>query len=210
MLRSDARPLLPEPNVCDEDRRNGVRRFHPLQGELQLLRGEGALADEVRDATQQHLKGLMKSELEWVRKMPRARGTKSKSRLDAFETIEADATRNFEREQAKIDVKTERLGGKVMARNLTKSFGDPSIKPHKPIVAHFSYSLKRGDRIGIVGPNGISKSTSTCSREGGAGHGHGEHRRHGDPRHLRSARRTVEKADQRIIEVVRDIAELIT
>src|SRR5690606_20618039 len=128
--------------------------FTRFKGNYSYYVEKKAALDEVRDATQQHLRGLMRSELEWVRKMPRARGTKSKSRLDAFDRIKADATRNFEREEVKIDVKTERLGGKVIeARNLTKSFGSPE-KPetYKPIVAHFSYSLKRGDRIGIVGP----------------------------------------------------------
>jgi ATP-binding cassette subfamily F protein uup len=83
----------------------------------------------------------MKSELEWVRKMPRARGTKSKSRLDAFDRIKADATRDFSRDEVKIDVKTERLGGKVIeARNLTKGFGAADTEAYKPIVKGFSYS----------------------------------------------------------------------
>ena len=166
----------------------------------------------MRDATQQHLRGLMKSELEWVRKMPRARGTKSKSRLDAFDRIKADATRDFARDEVKIDVKTERLGGKVIeARNLTKGFGDQRIRAtYKPIVNGFSYSLKRGDRIGIVGPNGIGKSTFIDLLVG----------------KLRPDAGTVSigdtvilgtfdqhglqlTEDKRIIDVVRDIAELI-
>ncbi len=148
-------------NVCDEIIEMEFGQFTRFTGNYSYYVEKKAALDEVRDATQQHLKGLMRSELEWVRKMPRARGTKSKSRLDKFEDIKALATRDFSRDQVKIDVKTERLGGKVIeVRNLTKSFGSPE-KPetYKPIVAHWSYSLKAGDRIGIVGPNGIGKST---------------------------------------------------
>jgi len=148
-------------NVCDEIIEMEFGEFTRFKGNYSYYVEKKALLDEVRDATQQHLRGLMRSELEWVRKMPRARGTKSKSRLDAFDRIKADATRDFSREEVKIDVKTERLGGKVIeVRNLTKGWGDRQ-KPetYKPIVTGFSYSLKRGDRIGIVGPNGIGKST---------------------------------------------------
>jgi ATP-binding cassette subfamily F protein uup len=148
-------------NVCDEIIEMEFGSFTRFKGNYSYYVEKKAGLDEVRDATQQHLKGLMKSELEWVRKMPRARGTKSKSRLDKFEDIKSLATRDFSRDQVKIDVKTERLGGKVIeARNLTKSFGDKSDpETYKPIVAHWSYSLKAGDRVGIVGPNGIGKTT---------------------------------------------------
>lgn len=148
-------------NVCDEIIEMEFGKFTRYKGNYTWYLEKKALADEVREATQQHLRGLMKRELEWVRKMPRARGTKSKSRLDKFEEIKAEATRRFDRDEVKLEVKTDRLGGKVIeARNLTKAFGTPE-KPDsfKPIVSHFTYSLKRGDRIGIVGPNGIGKST---------------------------------------------------
>jgi ATP-binding cassette subfamily F protein uup len=104
--------------------------------------------------------GLMKSELEWVRKMPRARGTKSKSRLDAFDRIKADATRDFSRDEVKIDVKTERLGGKVIeARNLTKAFGAArygDLQAHREGLQLFAQT-RRPHRH--RGPNGIGKST---------------------------------------------------
>ncbi|MBK6753332.1 MAG: ABC-F family ATP-binding cassette domain-containing protein [Flavobacteriales bacterium] len=199
-------------NVCDEILEMEFGQFTRFTGNYSYYVEKKAALDEVRDATQQHLKGLMKSELEWVRKMPRARGTKSKSRLDKFETIKSLATRDFSRDQVSIDVKTERLGGKVIeARNLTKSFGDPSVpETYKPIVSHWSYSLKAGDRIGIVGPNGIGKSTFldllTEKVKPDAG--------------TVSVGSTVIlgifgqqgleiKEDKRIIEVVRDIADVI-
>ncbi|MBK9061461.1 MAG: ABC-F family ATP-binding cassette domain-containing protein [Flavobacteriales bacterium] len=104
-----------------------------------------------------------------------------------------------------IDIQSSRLGGKVIeARNLTKSFGD------KKIVEHFNYSLKAGDRIGIVGPNGIGKSTFidllTKRSEPDAGKV-----TIGDTVVLSifGQQGLQLKEDQRILDVVRDIAELI-
>jgi ATP-binding cassette subfamily F protein uup len=199
-------------NVCDEIIEMEFGEFTRFKGNYSYYVEKKAQLDEVRDATQQHLRGLMRSELEWVRKMPRARGTKSKSRLDKFEEIKAQATRKFDREEVKIDVKTERLGGKVIeARNLTKSFGTAD-KPEtfRPIVAHFSYSLKRGDRIGIVGPNGIGKSTfiellvgRLKPDQGTVSIGDTVILGTFDQKGLQLSE------DKRIIEVVRDIAEVI-
>ncbi len=199
-------------NVCDEIIEMEFGELTRYKGNYSYYVEKKALNDDVRDATQHHLKGLMKRELEWVRKMPRARGTKSKSRLDAFDKIKADATRRFDREQVKIEVKTDRLGGKVIeARNLTMGFGDPADKErYKPIVAHFNYSLKKGDRIGIVGPNGIGKSTFldllTKVQEPQLGKV-----TIGDTVVLGTFGQQGLKMeeDQRIIEVVRDIAEVI-
>ncbi|MCO5274533.1 MAG: ABC-F family ATP-binding cassette domain-containing protein [Flavobacteriales bacterium] len=141
-------------NVCNEIIELEFGEFTRYKGNYSYYVEKKAALEEVRNATQQHLRGLMRSELEWVRKMPRARGTKSKSRLQAFGTLKDLAGRNFDQEQVRIDIKSSRLGGKVIeARNLTKSFGS------KKIVEHFNYSIKAGDRIGIVGPNGIGKST---------------------------------------------------
>jgi ATP-binding cassette subfamily F protein uup len=199
-------------NVCDEIIEMEFGELTRYKGNYSYYVEKKALADEVREATQQHLRGLMRRELEWVRKMPRARGTKSKSRLDKFEEIKSEATRRFDREQVKIDVKTERLGGKVIeARNLTKSFGKPEDgERYKPIVAHFSYSLKRGDRIGIVGPNGIGKSTFIELLTGRMRPDQGTISI-GDTVQLGTfgQQGLTLTEDKRIIEVVREIAEVI-
>ena len=199
-------------NVCDEILEMEFGTFTRYKGNYTWYLEKKALAEEVREATQQHLRGLMKRELEWVRKMPRARGTKSKSRLDKFEDIKAAATRRFDRDEVKLEVKTDRLGGKVIeARNLTKAFGSPE-KPesYRPIVSHFSYSLKRGDRIGIVGPNGIGKSTFIELLVGRMRPDQGTVSI-GDTVVLGTFGQLMPpfKEDQRIIEAVRDIAEVI-
>lgn len=199
-------------NVCDEIIEMEFGELNRYKGNYSYFVEKRALADEVRAATQQHLRTLMRSELEWVRKMPRARGTKSKSRLQAFDTLKEEATKRFDRDQVALGITTTRLGGKVIeARNLTKSFAahnDPSQR--KPIVTGFNYSLKRGDRIGIVGPNGIGKSTFidllTGRQEPDAGTiSIGDTVVFG----LFDQSPPTIPTDKRIIEVVRDIAEVI-
>lgn len=97
---------------------------------------------------------LMKKELEWVRRMPKARGTKAKSRVDAFEVIKEKASQNIQQQEVQIDLKGQRLGKKILeAHNVGKSFGDLNI------VEKFNYKFKKGERVGIVGPNGVGKST---------------------------------------------------
>ncbi|MDQ3101851.1 MAG: ABC-F family ATP-binding cassette domain-containing protein [Bacteroidota bacterium] len=192
-------------NVCDEIIEMEFGEFTRYKGNYSYYVEKKALADEVRNATQHHLQGHMKRELEWVRKMPRARGTKSKSRLQAYEGLKEQANRKYDRDNVTIEVNTTRLGGKVIeARNLTKTFGE------KPIVKHFNYSLKRGDRIGIVGPNGIGKSTFidllTKRQEPDMGKVS-----IGDTVVLGFfGQQGLElKEDKRILEVVRDIADVI-
>lgn len=192
-------------NVCDEIIEMEFGEFTRFKGNYSWYVEKKAELEEVRSATQQHLRGLMRSELEWVRKMPRARGTKSKSRLQAFDVLKEQATRKFDHGQVAIDIQTSRLGGKVIeARNLTKNFGA------KKIVEHFNYSIKAGDRIGIVGPNGIGKSTFidllTKRSEPDAGKV-----TIGDTVVLGvfGQQGLILEEDKRIIEVVRDIADVI-
>lgn len=97
---------------------------------------------------------LMKKELEWMRKQPRARGTKAKYRIDAFYEIQEVASQNLKKERLELDMKETRQGGKIMElEHVHKSYGD------KVMVKDFSYVFKKKDRIGIVGKNGIGKST---------------------------------------------------
>jgi ATP-binding cassette subfamily F protein uup len=99
-------------------------------------------------------KNLYRKELEWMRKQPKARTTKSKSRIDAFSDVETKAKKVIEDQRVQLDVKMSRLGGKVVElKKVYKSFGD------KPILKGFDYTFKKGERIGVVGKNGAGKST---------------------------------------------------
>lgn len=97
---------------------------------------------------------LMKKELEWVRRSPKARTTKSKSRLQSFERIKEKAKSGKKKSDLKLEVKMRRLGGKILElKNIRKSYGDLCI------LDGFSYTFKKGERIGIIGNNGVGKST---------------------------------------------------
>ena len=97
---------------------------------------------------------LMKKELEWVRRSPKARTTKSKSRLQSFERIKEKAKSSKKKSDLKLEVKMSRLGGKILElKNIRKSYGNLCI------LDGFSYTFKKGERIGILGNNGVGKST---------------------------------------------------
>ncbi|HET6767958.1 MAG TPA: ATP-binding cassette domain-containing protein, partial [Chitinophagaceae bacterium] len=95
-----------------------------------------------------------RKELEWMRKQPRARTTKSKSRQDNFYEVEKKAKKQIADEQLQLEMKMNRLGGKIAElKKVYKDFGD------KTILKGFDYTFKKGDRIGIVGKNGTGKTT---------------------------------------------------
>lgn len=95
-----------------------------------------------------------RKELEWMRKQPKARTTKSKSRQDNFYKVEAKAKQRLDDAQLELQVKMSRLGGKVIElKKVYKSYGE------KPIMKGFDYTFKKGERIGVVGKNGVGKST---------------------------------------------------
>lgn len=108
-------------------------------------------------------KNLYRRELEWVRKMPRARGTKQKARKDAFKDVEAKAKGPEKKEALKLETKMTRLGGKILELvRLRKKFiskNQDGQEVEKIILDGFDYTFKRGEKIGIVGKNGSGKST---------------------------------------------------
>jgi len=150
-------------------------------------------------------KKLYKKELEWIRRQPKARGTKAKSRVDEFDKIKEKAHQNNEYTAATIDIKSSRLGSKILeVHAVSKAFGD------KEILDAFSYKFRKGERLGIVGPNGAGKSTLLNILTGqikpdGGKIVVGETINFGyftqDGLQL--------KQDKRVIDVIRDIAEFI-
>jgi ATP-binding cassette subfamily F protein uup len=97
---------------------------------------------------------LLKKELEWMRKQPRARGTKAKYRIDAYYELQEKASINLKKDQLELDIAESRQGGKIMElHHVGKSFGD------KTLIKDFNYTFKKKDRIGLVGKNGVGKST---------------------------------------------------
>lgn len=97
---------------------------------------------------------LLKKELEWMRKQPRARGTKAKYRVEAFYDIKEKASQDIKKDKLELDFKESRQGGKILeVEHVSKKYGSQKI------IDDFSYVFKKKDRIGVVGKNGIGKST---------------------------------------------------
>ncbi|MBN2778708.1 MAG: ABC-F family ATP-binding cassette domain-containing protein [Bacteroidales bacterium] len=97
---------------------------------------------------------LMRTEQEWIRRMPKARTHKSKFRVDGFQDVKEKASQKIDNTKLELGVVTDRLGKKVIdIYNLTKSFDD------KCLVKDFSYKFARGEKVGIVGKNGSGKTS---------------------------------------------------
>ena len=99
-------------------------------------------------------KALLKKELEWVKKQPRGRQAKSTARVDAYTNAKSNLKQKHTTEKVKLDIVGKYLGGKILEiHNLTKSFGD------KKILNKFTYSFNKGEKVGIIGKNGVGKTT---------------------------------------------------
>lgn len=105
-------------------------------------------------ATVDKAKNLLTKELDWMRRMPSARGTKAKARIDAFYSLEEVASKKLEEKQVELEVNMPRLGGKIAEfHHVSKSYGG------KKLIDNFSYKFIPGEKVGIVGKNGMGKST---------------------------------------------------
>ncbi|MEJ6793581.1 MAG: ABC-F family ATP-binding cassette domain-containing protein [Flavobacteriales bacterium] len=97
---------------------------------------------------------LMKKELDWMRRQPKARTTKSKARISNFDNIKQKAQSKGIKQEIVLDVKMNRIGGKILElKKVHKSYGDLKI------LDGFDYTFNKGDRIGIIGKNGVGKTT---------------------------------------------------
>ncbi|HEY3405780.1 MAG TPA: ABC-F family ATP-binding cassette domain-containing protein, partial [Ohtaekwangia sp.] len=110
--------------------------------------------EEILKAEVSKAKNLLKKELEWMRRQPKARGTKAKYRIEAFYELQEKASQDLRKEKLELDIKEARQGGKILeVEHISKKYGN------LPIVTDFSYVFKKNDRIGVVGKNGVGKST---------------------------------------------------
>lgn len=105
-------------------------------------------------ASRERARNLMRKELEWVRSTPKARTTKSKHRVDSFQDLKKSATVKLEEDEMTLHLNPHRLGGKIVElHRIRKGYGD------KKLINSFDYAFKRGEKLGIVGPNGSGKTT---------------------------------------------------
>ncbi|KQC34155.1 ABC transporter [Nonlabens sp. YIK11] len=109
---------------------------------------------EIEQTTQEKAQQLFKKELQWMRRQPKARTTKSKSRIDDFYQIKEAASNRRKEHNVELEINMQRMGTKVVElHKISKSFGD------KTLIENFDYNFQRGERVGIIGKNGTGKST---------------------------------------------------
>lgn len=180
-------------------------KLYHYKGNFQYYVEKKAEREQIENSEIDKAKNLFVRELEWVRKMPKARGTKAKYRVDAFQDIKEKAFSKQTETKLELGVKMSRIGGKILEfAKIKKAFGETKI------VNEFSYIFKKGEKIGIIGKNGVGKSTflnmvmglekpDSGTIEAGETMVFGYYSQEG----LKLTE------DKRVIEIVKDIAEYI-
>lgn len=149
---------------------------------------------------------LLKKEMEWMRRQPKARTTKSKSRIDAFYDTKEKATSKKEEQEMELGTSMKRIGGQVLEmENISKQYGETVI------LDDFSYSFKKGEKIGIIGKNGVGKSTflKIITGEEEADEGDIKTGQTIEYGHYRQQGIEVDE-DMRVIDVIKEVASVIT
>ncbi len=192
-------------NICNEilELDNGVLYKH--KGNYSKYLENKELREENQRVSVEKAQNTYRKELEWMRRQPKARTTKAQSRVDNFENVKAAATARVEDKKVEIEVKMQRLGGKILElHNIHKAYGS------KVLLEKFSHKFQRGERVGIVGRNGCGKSTLlniiTGAEKFDSGNmvlgetvAFGYYNQKG----------LQLKADKRVIDVIKDIAEYL-
>jgi ABC transport system ATP-binding/permease protein len=141
--------------VCDKIIEIDNHELYEYKGNFDYYLEKKAEREQIKDAEIDKARNLYRKEVVWVRKMPKARGTKSKSRVDAFYEIEKKAKQKRIEKKIELTVKMERMGSKIVElHKITKNY------PNKVILSEpFSYTFIPGEKIGVVGKNGVGKTT---------------------------------------------------
>jgi len=140
--------------VCDEILELDHGEIYKYKGNYSYYLEKKEERIQLEKVTTEKAKNLFKKELDWMRKQPKARTTKSKSRIDDFYEIKEKAHQRRKDHKVQLEINMERLGSKILElHKLKKSYGD------KVILDGFDYVFKRGERIGIIGKNGTGKSS---------------------------------------------------
>lgn len=140
--------------VCNEIIELDNGKLYPYKGNYSYYLEKKEARIEQESAEQHKSEQLFKKELTWMRKQPKARTTKSKSRIDDFQEIKAKASQRRKEHEVQLEINMERVGSKILElHKISKSY------PDKPILDQFDYTFTKGERIGVIGKNGTGKST---------------------------------------------------
>lgn len=141
-------------NVCTDILELENEKLYRYRGNYEYFIEKKAEREFNEGQEYDRARNLFRRELEWVRKMPKARTTKSKARVDQFNKLNESLLGRRKQEELKLQVKMNRIGGKILElKKVSKSYGE------KTILKGFDYTFKKGERIGIAGKNGAGKTT---------------------------------------------------
>lgn len=190
-------------SVCDIIWEIEDKKLYVHHGAYAQYLENKSIREENLNATIDKANNLYRKELEWMRRQPKARTTKSKSRIEAFYETEKTAKMDTKKQELELDFGMKRLGKKILElRNINKKFGD------KIILDNFSYQFQRGEKVGIIGKNGVGKSTLLNIIQGLETYDNGEIEV-GETIKFGyfSQKGLTYKEDQRVIDFMKDIAE---
>ena len=190
-------------SVCDIIWEIEDKKLYVHHGAYAQYLENKSIREENLNATIDKANNLYRKELEWMRRQPKARTTKSKSRIEAFYETEKTAKMDTRKQDLELDFGMKRLGKKILElRNINKKFGD------KIILDNFSYQFQRGEKVGIIGKNGVGKSTLLNIIQGLETYDAGEIEV-GETIKFGyfSQKGLTYKEDQRVIDFMKDIAE---
>ncbi|MCU0326994.1 MAG: ATP-binding cassette domain-containing protein, partial [Spirosomaceae bacterium] len=140
--------------VCNRMLEIDNGKIHKYSGNYAYFLEKKAEREAIEAASIDKAKNLLRKELEWMRRQPKARTTKAQYRIDAFYELKDKASQGKREEKLELGMKMSRLGSKIIEINhISKSFGEQKV------ISEFNYTFKKGDRIGIVGRNGMGKTT---------------------------------------------------
>lgn len=189
--------------VCDTIWEIEDKKLYVHRGSYATYLENKMIREENLNATIDKANNLYRKELEWMRRQPKARTTKSKSRIDAFYETEKVAKTDTRKEGLELEFEMKRLGKKILElRNIDKSFGD------KVLLKNFSYQFQRGEKVGIIGKNGVGKSTLLNIIQGLEKYDSGSIETGETIKFGYFAQKGLQyKEDQRVIDFIKDIAE---
>ena len=141
-------------NVCNEIVELEDGQLYTYKGNYSYYLDKKDARIELEQTNTDKAKQLFKKELDWMRRQPKARTTKSKSRIDDFHEIKDRASKRRNDHKVQLEINMERMGSKIVELvKVSKSFGDNKL------LDKFNYNFQKGERIGIIGKNGTGKST---------------------------------------------------
>jgi ATP-binding cassette subfamily F protein uup len=140
--------------VCDTILELADQTIYRYKGNFSYYLEKKAERQEQTQSTIEKAKNTFRKELDWIRRQPKARGTKQKARVDAFQDVKKVASQRLDEDELELPVKMERLGSKIVEfHKVSKAY------PNRVILNDFSYNVQRQERLGIVGNNGTGKTT---------------------------------------------------